>query len=197
MMQRKQLLLLSLMLGLFACSSQGPVPTDHYYRLPELRDVNPDEKLAEAISVIAFQADGLHKERAVLYSKDGIELKQYHYHHWTDSPHRLLQQRLAERLRMAKAADIVLTTFEGNSDVIIKGQIKAFERLKDVDNDSVKVSLDLRVDLNHGNLPIFYKEYTQVINVLEDASIISVINAFNLGVNAIYDEFYDDLKDNL
>lgn len=180
-------------LCLTACSSQPPLPTDHYYRLPELTGVSPDKKLVEAISVISFQANGLHKERAILYSENDIELKQYHYHHWTDSPHRLLQEHLAERLRLSNISKVVLTTFEGDSDLIIKGKIKAFEYIM---NDSVSVSLHLRVDKNYGNLPVLYKEYSQSVRA-QDSSMISVINAFNTAVNTIYNEFYTDLKQSL
>ena len=181
---------------LTACSSQPPLPTDHYYRLPELTGVNSDEKLAESISVIAFQAGGLYKERAILYSENEIELIQYHYHHWTDSPHRLLQERLAEWLRLSNISKVVLTTFEGDSDLIIKGNIKAFERIRNDTNDSVRVTLDLRVDENYGELPVLYKDYNQLVRT-QDSSMLSVINAFNTAVNNIYNDFYNDLKQSL
>ena len=172
------------------------MPTEHYYRLPELTGVNSDEKLVEAISVITFQAGGLYKERAILYSENKIELKQYHYHHWTDSPHRFLQEHLAERLRLSNISKVVLTTYEGDSDLIIKGQIKAFERIRNDTNDSVSVSLHLRVDKNYGDLPVLYKEYNQSVRA-QDPSMISVINAFNTAVNNIYNDFYTDLKQSL
>ncbi|MCZ6802811.1 MAG: ABC-type transport auxiliary lipoprotein family protein [Proteobacteria bacterium] len=175
-----------------ACSSHPPLPTDHYYRLPELIGVHSDENLVETISVITFQAGGLHKERAILYSENEIELKQYHYHHWADSPHRLLQERLAERLRLSNLSKVVLTTFEGDSDLIIKGQIKAFERIRNDTNDSVSVLLYFRVDENYGDMPFFNKEYNQSVKV-QDSSMISVINAFNTAVNKIY----NDLKQSL
>ena len=72
--------------------------------------------------MISFQADGLYRERAILYSENEIEIKQYHYHHWVDSPSRLLQEHLADMLSSSGISKIVLTTFEGNSNLIIKGK---------------------------------------------------------------------------
>jgi len=195
-MMHRQILLFGFLL-LIACSSQPPLPTDHYYLLPELTGVSSGEKqLVEAISVIPFQAGGLYNDRAILYSENKIELEQYHYHHWADSPHRLLQERLAERLRLSNISRVVLTTFEGDSDLIIKGQIKTFERIIKGTSDSVIVSLYLRVDKNHGSLPVLYKGYNQSVRT-QDSSMISVINAFNTAINTINNEFINDLKQSL
>ncbi len=76
---------------LTSCVNQPPLPTDHYYRLRVAQDINSDKEIVNSISVIVFQADGLYRERAILYSENEIEVKQYHYHHWIDSPNRLLQ----------------------------------------------------------------------------------------------------------
>jgi ABC-type uncharacterized transport system auxiliary subunit len=169
------------------------LPTDHYYRLPELTGISPDEQRVSTISVIKFQADGLYKERAIVYSENEVELQQYHYHHWADSPARLLQERLAQTLRMANVSKMVLTTFEGNSELIINGQLKAFERTKNANHDSATISLHLRVDDNLGGLPVLYKEYNQTVG-LRDSTIAGLIDAFNTAINSIYHDFYIDLK---
>ncbi len=192
----RYLISLFTILILTACSSQAPLPTDHYYRLPELTGISADTERVNSISVIMFQADGLFKERAIVHSADEIELEQYHYHHWVDSPARLLQGRLAEILRISAFSRTVLTTFEGNSDLIIKGQLKSFERIKNADTDKVNVSLHLRVDKNNGGLPVLYKEYNETIAV-KGHSMISVINAFNSAINSIFNEFYIDLGQSL
>ena len=179
-----------------ACVKQPPLPTDHYYRLPALQEVNTDSEIIDSVSVIAFQADGLYRERAILYSENEIEIKQYHYHHWVDSPSRLLQEYLAERLRLSNISEVVLTTFEGNSNIIIKGKIKAFEQKKLNDKNSAFVSIEFRVEENNVSLPILYKQYTQVIDS-EGSSMTSTINAFGIAVNSIYENFYYDLKETL
>jgi len=179
-----------------ACVKQPPLPTDHYYRLPALQEVNTDSEIIDSVSVIAFQADGLYRERAILYSENEIEIKQYHYHHWVDSPKRLLQEYLAERLRLSRISKVVLTTFEGNSNLIIKGKIKAFEQKKSGNQNSAFVSIEFRVDNNNKSQPILYKQYTQIIDSGE-SSMTSVINAFGIAVNNVYESFYNDLKETL
>ena len=91
---------------------------------------------------------------------------------------------------------IVLTTFEGNSNLIIKGKIKAFEQKKLGNQSSALVSVEFRVDSSNDNQPILFKKYTQVISS-EESSITSVIGAFGVAVNNIYTNFYNDLKEAL
>lgn len=190
----KRYLAILFVLILTSCVNQPPLPTDHYYRLRAVQDINPDKEIVNSISVIAFQADGLYRERAILYSENEIEVKQYHYHHWIDSPNRLLQEYLADRLRLSKISKVVLTTFEGNSNYIVKGKIKAFEQKKSGDQSSAHVSIEFRVDSNNQDLPILYKQYTQVVDS-EEPLITSVISAFEIAVNNIYESFYNDLKE--
>ena len=181
---------------LTACVQQPPLPTDHYYRLPGIEGISTDKAIIESVSVISFQADGLYRERAILYSENEIEIKQYHYHHWVDSPSRLLQEHLADMLSSSGISKIVLTTFEGNSNLIIKGKIKAFEQKKSGNQSSALVSIEFRVDRSNDNQPILFKQYTQVISS-EESSITSVIGAFGVAVNNIYTNFYNDLKEAL
>tara|TARA_B100001250_G_C19802288_1_gene791648 strand:+ start:215 stop:808 length:594 start_codon:yes stop_codon:yes gene_type:complete len=193
---KRYVLFFPLLFILNACIKQPPLPTDHYYRFPILQSISADKEMINSISVITFQADGLYRERAILYSENEIEIKQYHYHHWIDSPRRLLQEHLAERLRLSNISEVVLTTFEGNSNIIIKGKIKAFEQKKLNDKNSAFVSIEFRVEENNVSLPILYKQYTQVIDS-EGSSMTSTINAFGIAVNSIYENFYYDLKETL
>ena len=181
---------------LTSCIKQAPLPTDHYYRLPALQDIGTDKEIINSISVITFQADGLYRERAILYSENEIEIKQYHYHHWVDSPRRLLQEYLAERLRLSSISKVDLTTFEGNSNIIIKGKIKAFEQKKFNNKNNAFVSIEFRVDRNNESSPILYKQYTQAVDS-DESSMTSTINAFGIAVNRIYESFYNDLKGTL
>lgn len=190
----RSIILLSFFLVLTACSTQAPLPTDHYYRLPELRDIDSDQKRLDSISVLNFKAVGLYQERAILYTEDQIELKQYHYHHWTDSPTRLLQERLAERLRLSGISNLVLNTFEGNSALIIKGQVKAFERVQQKGSESVYVKLLLQVDSNTKGAPILHKEYAQTV-ILPSNNIANTIRAFAEAVDLIFNDFYVDLSE--
>ena len=181
---------------LTSCVKQPPLPTDHYYRLPALQGINADEEIINSISVITFQADGLYRERAILYSENEIEIKQYHYHHWVDSLNRLLQEHLVERLRLSGMSKVVLTEFEGNSNLIIKGKIKAFEQRKSGNKNSAFISIEFRADKNNEGQAILFKQYTQVVDS-EESSMTSVVNAFGVAVNNIYESFYNDLRGTL
>ena len=192
----KRYILIPFLFILTSCVKQPPLPTDHYYRLPALQGINTDQEIIDSISVINFQADGLYRERAILYSENEVEIKQYHYHHWVDSPNRLLQEYLAERLRLSNISKVVLTTFEGNSNLIIKGKIKAFEQKRLSSKNSAFVSIEFRVDRNNESQPILYKQYTQVVDS-EDSSVTSAISAFGIAVNSIYESFYNDLKETI
>ena len=192
----KRYILIPFLFILTSCVKQPPLPTDYYYRLPALQGINTDKEIIDSISVINFQADGLYRERAILYSENEVEIKQYHYHHWVDSPNRLLQEYLAERLRLSNISKVVLTTFEGNSNLIIKGKIKAFEQKRLSSKNSAFVSIEFRVDRNNESQPILYKQYTQVVDS-EDSSVTSAISAFGIAVNSIYGSFYNDLKETI
>jgi len=189
----KRYILIPFLFILTSCVKQPPLPTDHYYRLPTLQGINADEEIINSISVITFQADGLYRERAILYSENEIEIKQYHYHHWVDSLNRLLQEHLVERLRLSGISKVVLTEFEGNSSLIIKGKIKAFEQRKSGNKNSAFISIEFRADKNNEGQPILFKQYTQVVDS-EESSMTSVVNAFGVAVNNIYESFYNDLR---
>ncbi len=154
----KRYILIPFLFILISCVKQPPLPTDHYYRLPTLQGINADEEIINSISVITFQADGLYRERAILYSENEIEIKQYHYHHWVDSLNRLLQEHLVERLRLSGMSKVVLTEFEGNSSLIIKGKIKAFEQRKSGNKNSAFISIEFRADKNNKGQPILFKQ---------------------------------------
>jgi len=190
-MNMRYFLFLLYVLLISACTTQAPLPTDHYYRLPELTGITAAEKQFDSISVITFQADGLYKERALVYTKDGIELNQYHYHHWVDSPTRLLQERLAEKLRLNKFANIVLTTFDGNSELVVRGKIKSFEKVSN-ENENIHVKLILQVNSSSDQLPVLHKEYIKVV-AIESESMISSVKAYAEAVDSIFNEFYADL----
>ena len=192
----KRYIFIAFLFILTSCVKQPPLPTDHYYRLPALQGINADEEIINSISVITFQADGLYRERAILYSENEIEINQFHYHHWVDSLNRLLQEHLVERLRLSGMSKVVLTEFEGNSNLIIKGKIKAFEQRKSGNKNSAFISIEFRADKNNEGQPILFKQYTQVVDS-EESSMTSVVNAFGVAVNNIYESFYNDLRGTL
>ncbi len=95
---KRLLTLLLLAPALAGCLGSAPqVPRDHYYRLLV---PTPPAQTAEAafpgvMTVELLQADGLLRERPLLYSESGQshELQQHNYHYWNDAPPRMLRRR--------------------------------------------------------------------------------------------------------
>ncbi|MEE8321440.1 MAG: ABC-type transport auxiliary lipoprotein family protein [Gammaproteobacteria bacterium] len=187
------LLLLVLCSG---CARQAPLPVDHYYRLPETSlSVQQNAHLSNAIFVDQMETDGLHRERAVLYSEDesAIELKQYHYHHWIDSPTRMIRDHLVAYLRNINAAPLVVTMVGEYVELIISGRIERFERMHSSDQPSVAVELILRLHRQNESRPLLLKGY-QAIGKMDDESMQSAVKAFDSALSEIFSEFYTDMS---
>ena len=101
-------LLLTLFVAALAGCSAPPVPRDHYYRLlvPMPAESSGEPLLSGVMTVELLQADGLLRERPLLYSQSAAayELQQHNYHYWNDVPPRLLQDQMVTYLRRSGAA---------------------------------------------------------------------------------------------
>ncbi len=151
-MRRLGLLVLALagLTGLTGClGSAPPVPRDHYYRVLVAPPIQGDESPSASgqsasgqsaigitfpgvLSVAPLDADGLLRERPLLYSATGgaHELQQHDYHYWMDPPPRMLQAQLVDYLRAAGLAKAVITPdLRVRPDYEITGRLKRFERL--------------------------------------------------------------------
>jgi ABC-type uncharacterized transport system auxiliary subunit len=142
-----------------------------------------------------METDGLHRERAILYSddEDTIELKQYHYHHWIDSPTRMIRDHLVTYLRNVNAAPLVVTTVGEYVELNISGRIEQFERMDFSDQPAVAVELILRLDRQNESRPLLLKEY-QVTRKMDDESMQSAVKAFDGALSKIFSEFYSDMS---
>jgi len=114
--------------------SAPPVPRDHYYRLtltgPEAARATPP--FPGIMLVDQLQADGLLRERPLLYSSTGAaqEVQQHNYHYWTDAPPNMLQEQIVAYLRRARVAKAVVTPeMRIRADYQISGKVKRLERL--------------------------------------------------------------------
>ena len=145
----RYLLLLLLFPVLAGCfGSAPPVPRDHYYRLlvsaPE--DVNVADRVAGVMSVDLLQADGLLRERPLLFSESGAphEVQQHNYHYWTDAPPQMLQDQLVTYLRKSRIArSIVTPDMRVRADYQVSGKVKRLERLLGGGPPRVFVELEL------------------------------------------------------
>jgi len=133
------LLLAPLLAG--CLGSAPPVPRDHYYRLLVPMPAKSTETLLPGVvTVEPLLADGLLRERPLLFSADGAatELQQHNYHYWNDVPPRMLQDQMVTYLRRSGAAGLVVTPdTRVRADYRVSGKAKRFERL--VGNAAPKV----------------------------------------------------------
>ena len=158
-----------LMLALGGCGSFAASRKDQFYRLPEavsgsVRSVGA----GDIVYVPPFVASGLHGERALIYAHDdGTSLEQYTYHYWVDSPRLLLQQALAERLRMAGTRRIVVSP-SADAKYTVRGYIRKFER-RGQQQGSVAVDLEFEVTQADSDSPEFARAYRRTITLQDDA----------------------------
>ncbi len=181
-----------------ACGSQKPVPVDHYYRLPDIPlSISGETRLSDGIVYVALlETDGLHRERALVYgtNRDGLELKQFHYQHWVDSPARLIRDHLVQYLRAINAAPTVVTSVDPYPELRISGRIRRFDRIMDDSTDEVVVALELRAD-REGKL-LHIGDY-QVTEAITGATPTDTVTAFDKALLRCFTEFTKDVHEAL
>lgn len=183
-------------LGALIAGCAGPatqLPDERYYRLPEptARTAAP----AASIIVVALpRTDGLHAERALLYSRHDrpLEILRHHYYFWAESPPRLLQDHLIEYLRQAQIAQRV----EGIDGApvaapLLESRLLRFERQVGGPNPGVLVELELgwrRPAADGGGSRRNYRVYMPAANDTVYAS----VQAFGQALTEIYERFLHD-----
>ncbi len=180
---------------LSSCAQSPPVPDDHFYRMPWTHADLPMVKLTDGVIFVDnFIADGLYRERALIHAVDrsGLELKQYHYHHWIDTPARMLRDQLIRYLTESNVAVQVVDDSTIPYDIAIFGKIRSFERHKHGINDRIKVELEFRVDKTGERLPISVLTYNVQIDVHED-SMNEVVSAYGVALSQLFAQLLEDL----
>lgn len=190
---RNLCLLATIALLVTACGSAPPVPVDQFYRLET--GSHEGGKLFNDIAVRRFATDSLRNDRAILYGniKQQHTLNQYHYHHWTDAPSRMLQQHLIDFIHKNGLAKTVVSHEPGmKSDNIIYGKIGRFEQQFSGSRSHaiVEITLGLRKDNKH--MPAFVRVYKQHIPAASN-NMHDVAAAFSTAVNRIFSDFISDV----
>ncbi|MGA1824457.1 MAG: ABC-type transport auxiliary lipoprotein family protein [bacterium] len=196
-------LLVSLLTGLCllagGCIGHVKVPDDHFYTLPEIRSDRGNAPILEGtLAVDKVRADGLYKERSLLYvlSSKPLELQQYHYRHWAHAPGYLIQENLLAYMRSGNWAQKVIRYNAGaQADKIINGRLVRFERI--VDNEKVSIMASLELQLCDGNShipPLVANTYSARIDA-DDASIYATVEAYGKALQQIYDGFINDINE--
>ncbi len=166
--------------SLAGCFTSPPAPAEHYYRLvAEPANGRPPLRLR----VQRFAADGLLRERALLYSDDNGHrvLKQHSYHYWADTPSRVLTDYLAAQLNGGSAGQV------SDSDAalpVLHGSIKRMERLLRDEGVKVALSLVLRVRSQSGNADVLHRRY-DIIEPAASDRIVDSVKAFETALQRI------------
>lgn len=191
--------LLSAVLLLNGCVTQPAVPQDYFYRLPDLQP--PESGVKKSFSglllVEELQAEGVYRERPLLYvnSQRPLEVLQYHYRHWAQTPTQLIQDSLVEYLRRAHIATRVERNSIGNNpEIVISGRLEKFEQFVQPTGAIAVVAMEVeyRTKTPQG-LRTQIKVYENKVKADGPAIHDSVI-AFGNALQHIYDNILADLS---
>lgn len=191
-----RLLSLATALLLSGClASAPPVPRDHYYRLllPEPARTVEKPVFPGVMSVEMLQADGLLRERPLLYSRSGTphEIQQYNYRYWTDAPPRMLQVQIVEYLRRSGLANVVVTPdMRVRADYQVTGNAKRLEWQLDGGPAKVTVEIELALTRLSDNRLILVDSFTAEEAASDDAIEDSVV-ALNRAAGRLLDRFLE------
>jgi cholesterol transport system auxiliary component len=192
----RRLALSAALIALTACT-QPEVPKDSFYRLtstpPAKVFVNPP--LPGTLEVERLLADGVTGERAFVYSKAGASgsLFQYHYHYWTEPPGVMLQERMVNHLRAAKAAGSVVTPgLRVTPNHMLKGRIIRFEQVRGDSETKVAVEIEIAIT-REKDMKLLKVQTYSAEETATDASIPQAVNAFDRALARLLDQFLSDL----
>jgi len=190
-----------LMLGLAGCFGGGdPPPRDRYYRI----SVSPPDPApaplgvlsSGVLSVTPLDADGLLRERPVLYSRSGQgqQVEQHDYHYWSDPPTRMLQGEIARYLKQSGLARTVVTPeLRIRPDFEIIGRVNRLERVLGDGPPRVVAELELAViDTTKDRVVINQRYRAEVAS--GNGSVAAAVLAINEALGKILGAFVDDIR---
>ncbi len=186
----------SLIVIALAGCAQPEVPPDNFYRLyPESAVEGRDQPRFEGVLVVnRFQADGLVSERSLVYADDDAPnpLKQYHYHYWTESPTRMLQELVVRYLRSANVATQVITPeTPALSSYEVSGKIKRLEQIRG-SRSRVVVELEFVLTRSREASVLWVQDYL-VEATSKDDSVKAAVEAFNQAIGDVCLRLVNDL----
>jgi ABC-type uncharacterized transport system auxiliary subunit len=191
--------LILLILIVNGCVSQPAVPQDFFYRLPPLHPHSPlTEKVVDGTAAVdQLQAEGVYRERPLLYvdAQRPLEVLQYHYRHWIQIPSQLIQDNLVEYLREANIADRVERYNSGQRpNLLIKGRLLKFERRVEETRATavVEMEIEFRQKTAQGTRKIT-KVYNSEVPA-EGPAIHDSVAAFGEALRQIYATMLSDLN---
>lgn len=180
------------LLGLGCVGAPPDLPEDRFYRLPAPAPHSAAARYAGTIAVALPESDGLHSERALLYSQHDrpLEILRHHYFYWTESPPRLLQDFLVQYLRRAGVADQVVGAGVASGKALrLESRLLRFERHIGGARPQVLVELELGWRSRAGARP---RAVYRVLAPAADDSIYATVQAYGLALDQILAAFVQE-----
>lgn len=179
---------------LAACSSAPPVPQDRFYRLDQPSALTAPVRLGGKIAVAPIDADGVYRERSILFVDESspLEIQRYHYHFWTSHPSALLQEQLIAFCRNNNLGEQVSRFDPAEpAEWVIRGQLLRFEREVSATGSRAAVVLELSLSRSNERIPLLSKEYRSVTET--DRPMHAVAAGFSKAIDQIYTAFFADI----
>jgi cholesterol transport system auxiliary component len=180
-----------LVLSLTACAGPPP-PRDQYYRLAVAEPAQSFQRppLPGIIEVDRLETDGVISERALAFqTRPGGPLGRYSYDYWSEPPGIMLQGRLVDTLRAARAAERIVTPdLRVPSDWTLRGKLRRFEQVA----DRVAIELQLAVVSARDGTLVLQETYAAELPAGSDKVEAAVI-ALGHGTTAVLNRFLADL----
>lgn len=181
------------------CVSQPAVPQDYFYRLPTVHPAAPSQTplVNGSVAVDQLNADGVYRERPLLYvdAARPLEVLQYHYRHWIQVPASLIQDNMVDYLREANIADRVERYSSGRrADLVIGGRLQRFERV--VEQERATAVVELEMEFRHrteNGVNKRTKVYTSRVEAT-GPEIHDTVTAFGEALRRVYDAMLSDLQ---
>lgn len=180
-----------------ACGSAPPVPEDQFYRLKAVRaeTAAPAKTLFPGtIEIQRFVADGVTAGRPIVYSEAGkpYQVKEYHYHFWTQPPTVMLRDELIAYLRAAGVAKAVVTPeMRVAADYVLTGKIIRLEKVIGQPPKAV-LEIELGVRKATGGTLIFLETY-RIESASDGPGVDDAVHALNAALSEVYGRFVADL----
>lgn len=178
-----------------ACGSAPPVPEDQFYRLRVTPEPSAGKKLLPGtLEIERFVADGLTAGRPIVYSESGkpYQVREYHYHFWTQPPTVMLRDELVAFLRAAKVSDAVVTPeMRVPADFVVTGKIIRLENVVGTPSQAV-LELEIAVRKASGGKLVFLDTY-RIESDARASGVDDAVSALNNALAAIYRNFLSDL----
>ncbi len=146
------------------------------------------------LSVAPLEAEGLLRERPLLYSTTGraTEMQQHDYHSWMDPPTRMLQLQLVDYLRASGLVQSVVTPeLRIEADYVVSGRIKRLERLLGGGPTRVVAELELSLVARASNELIVIGTYSAEA-VAENDGVEASVLALNQALGQVFESFLAD-----